>query len=391
MTNEAISAILEHLCNEARNSMHATLGVMELLRETITEPSQRASVAIGRASADQLLRSIDDVRELLSTAPGVSSHAEEFDVTMCAGEIIELLNLASTKRRRHMVLDAPSEPLMLTQDRKAVEQVLTRILDTAFKLAQLSDVHVKLSPSRVGNGAWVAIHGRDADLAARLTNWLNASSDRAVLQDPGEVPFEVAVMVAGKGLRGLGGRAELEHDAAGHSIVSLDFPMQALAIDEHENLSMTSQPSQPDALNILIAEDCDDSFVLSELMLQDENVRRARDGREALEMIQRHRFDIVFMDIHMPGLDGYSAIRSMREWETETGNARTPIVVLSSDDLETQRRRAAQNGCSGFLRKPLRRDDLSSLLDRVKQGRTPPLGAPLHAAAFRSGSPAPIS
>jgi len=229
----------------------------------------------------------------------------------------------------------------------------------------------------------------DADLAARLTNWLNASSDRAVLQDPGEVPFEVAVMVAGKGLRGLGGSAELEHDAAGHSIVSLDFPMQAIAIDEQESLTSANQSIQPDALNILIAEDCDDSFVLSELMLQDENVRRARDGREALEMIQRHRFDIVFMDIHMPGLDGYTAIRSMREWETETGNARTPIVVLSSDDLETQRRRAAQNGCSGFLRKPLRRSDLTNLLDRVKQSRTPPLGAPLH-AAFRS-VPAPIS
>jgi CheY-like chemotaxis protein len=265
------------------------------------------------------------------------------------------------------------------------------VLDTAFKLAQLSDVHVKLSPSRAGDGAWVAIHGRDADLATRLTNWLNASSDRAVLQDPGEVPFEVAVMVAGKGLRGLGGSAELERDAAGHSIVSLDFPMQAKAIDEQESLTSASQSGQPDALNILIAEDCDDSFVLSELMLQDENVRRARDGREALDMIQRHRFDIVFMDIHMPGIDGYTAIRNMREWETETGNARTPIVVLSSDDLETQRRRAAQNGCSGFLRKPLRRSDLTNLLERVKQSRTPPLGAPLQAAAFRSDLPATIS
>jgi CheY-like chemotaxis protein len=80
----------------------------------------------------------------------------------------------------------------------------------------------------------------------------------------------------------------------------------------------------------------------------------------------------------------------MREWETETGNARTPIVVLSSDDLETQRRRAAQNGCSGFLRKPLRRSDLTNLLERVKQSRTP-LGAPLQAAAFRSDLPATIS
>jgi hypothetical protein len=69
MNNEVISAILEHLCNEARNSMHASFGVMDLLRDVVTDPAQRASVAIGRASADQLLRSIDDLRDLLSGAP----------------------------------------------------------------------------------------------------------------------------------------------------------------------------------------------------------------------------------------------------------------------------------------------------------------------------------
>ena len=54
----------------------------------------------------------------------------------------------------------------------------------------------------------------------------------------------------------------------------------------------------------------------------------------------------------------------MRDWETQTGNARTPIVVLSSDDLDTQMRNASQSGCSGFLRKPLDPIDLLDLLDR---------------------------
>ncbi len=87
-------------------------------------------------------------------------------------------------------------------------------------------------------------------------------------------------------------------------------------------------------------------------------------------MIQKQRFDLVFMDVHMPGMDGYSAIRGMREWETQTGNARTPIVILSSDDLETQRRSAAQCGCSGFLRKPLQEGDLNNLFNRLRQERS---------------------
>ena len=130
-------------------------------------------------------------------------------------------------------------------------------------------------------------------------------------------------------------------------------------------------------LNILVAEDSDESFVLTEILLQRESVWRAQNGVEAIDLVRKRRFDVVFMDVHMPGMDGYQAIRSIRDWETQTGNARTPIVVLSSDDLDTQTRSAAQAGCSGYLRKPLNNRDLLDLLQRLKKY-----------ARFRPSSPA---
>jgi len=139
-----------------------------------------------------------------------------------------------------------------------------------------------------------------------------------------------------------------------------------------------------ETLNVLMVEDCDESYALTELLLRNENVWRARDGLEALAMVTRQRFDIVCMDIHMPGSDGYQAIRKIREWETGTGNARTPIIVLSSDDLETQRRFAAKSGCSGFLRKPLRTSELLDVLIRLKASRSLAsdcLPSPVHGAA----------
>jgi CheY-like chemotaxis protein len=368
MTNEAISAVLEHLCNEARNSMHATLGVMEMLHDGSEDSERRGTLSIGRASADQLLRSIDDVRDLLSSAPAPPATLEEFDLVACASDIVEALNLASGRRAKHMILEGPYDPFPVTHDRKAIEEVLMRLLDTAFKLAHTNDVRVRLV--RTEDGVRLTLAARDTDLAAQLTTWLNANPDQATLQDPLEVPFGIAVMVAGKRLRALNASAELERDSAGHSTVVIEFPSHRQSIDG-EGLTPASLEAQPDALNVLVAEDCDDSFALTELMLQAERVWRARDGQEALRMIQKHRFDLVFMDIHMPGMDGYSAIRSMREWEMETGNARTAIVVLSSDDVDTQRRCAAQCGCSGFLRKPLHRIDLADLLDRLKQSRRP--------------------
>jgi CheY-like chemotaxis protein len=183
-------------------------------------------------------------------------------------------------------------------------------------------------------------------------------------QDAEDVLFGVATLVAGRRLRALGGKAEFVSDAQVPMALRIQLPWVGetgtpeLARDDHPGLT------------VLVAEDSDESFALTGILLQNEAVWRAHDGLEAVNMMKERRFDVVLMDIHMPGLDGYKAIRSMRDWETQTGNARTPIVVLSSDDLDTQMRSAAQAGCSGFLRKPLDHHDLGELLDCIKGVRS---------------------
>jgi CheY-like chemotaxis protein len=372
LTNQAISAILEHLCNAARSSPAASAPI----------PSAQA---IDRACADQLLRSLDDLRDLLSSATPATPTLEEFDLERCASEVLEALNLASGIPPSRVVLESRGGPLV-TQDRKTTLQVLTRVLDAALKLAPSSGVHVGIGAG-AENNLRLAVHTRDADSAVRLTTWLNttwlnttcvnttesnADPDQAMFEDPSEVSFQLAVMVAGKCLRALGGTAELERDSAGHCAVVLHLPSHNPGIGAQSigGEIASRADALPEALKILVAEDFDESFTLTAMVLEGEHLWRARDGREALDMIQKQRFDVVLMDVHMPGMDGYESIRGMREWETQTGNARTPIVVLSSDDVDTQRRSAAQCGCSGFLRKPLAKKDIAVLLEPLKQARS---------------------
>jgi CheY-like chemotaxis protein len=463
VTNEALSVILEQLCDQARNCVQAApvagefgaakfgaakfragefrAGEVDVLEfraaqaqapgfaATEFEPpeleppefemdrvadARRASGAAARAGVDQLLRSLDDVRDLLSGGAPAPAAIEEFDLDRSAGEIIEALNLTSGLGRDHMVLESRPGPLLVTQDRKAMEQLLTRILDAAFKLARSSGVGVRLGAGGGEHSASadqdargdqdprggqvnarggqeraadpqnprLSINVRDADLASRLTKWLNGNSGQPDFEDPGAISLALAVMVAGKRLRALGGAAELESassvgsagvdsagiDSAGNCVVALHLPSVVPCLS---HAPASGHRGQPEALQVLVAEDSDESFLLTAQRLRQERVWRARDGGEALAMIRKQRFDFILMDIHMPGMDGYSAIRGIRDWETQTGNARTPIVVLSADELETQRRSAAQCGCSGFLRKPLRQTDLTILVDRLKQVRIP--------------------
>jgi CheY-like chemotaxis protein len=352
MTNETILNVLTNLCNEIRNSVHANFGTTELQRYAMADPSVFACLEISRSSADRLLRSMDDLRELLSGAPTAPGNVDEFDAALCLRE-----------KAAQIRLEASSWPVLVRQDREAVEQVLTRTLDATSKLTAAGDVHVTSSASSDRNGVRFAITPPDSAVAVRLADWLNADPEKAGFQNAAEASLGVAVLVAGQRLRALGGTADLVRN----------FGQPAhLAIHVHSQPAETGfegDHHRPDTLNILLAEDSDDSYALAELLLRKENLWRARDGVEAIGMLKKRHFDVVFMDVHMPGIDGYTAIRAIREWETSTGKSRTPIVVLSSDDLETQRQYAAPSGCSGFLRKPLCNDDLLGMLDGLKETR----------------------
>ncbi len=365
MTNQTILSLLNYLSNEARNSLQANFVLMALGPAVSPDPAWLTCLEDGKRSADRLLRSIDDIRELLSTETPTVEPAEEFDVTLCLGETIAALNLASGDRASRLILQSAG-PVSGRQHRRAVEQVLMRVLDAVSKLGRKGEVLVYTMRASEGDGVQVQIIPANSNIALRVADWLNSDADHVDLQDAQEVRYGVATMLAGKRIRALGGSAEFVSDPRASMALVLSFPWQA---GTDRGCPLEPFPDET-GLSVLVAEDSDESFVLTRILLKKELVWRARDGVEALDMMKAQRFDVVLMDVHMPGLDGYKAIHAMRDWETETGNARTPIVVLSSDDLNTQMRTAAQAGCSGFLRKPLDHGDLLDLLDRLKRIRT---------------------
>jgi len=366
MTNQTILSLLNYVCNEVRNSVQASFGLMALCPSQVPDPAWQTCLESSRSSSDRLLRSIDDIRELLSSEKPACDTAEEFDVTLCLGETIELLNLASSGRASRLVLQSPVRPMTGRQHRRALELALTSVLDAVSKLGRKGEVRIIADQLTGGDGVRLEIIPANSNIALRVADWLNTDPDQVNFQDTDDVLFGVATLVAGKRIRALGGTAEFVSDARAPMALVLSLPWQTDTEGGYQpEASLQDQPG----LSVLVAEDSDESFVLTRILLRKEAVWRARDGLEAIDMMKARRFDVVLMDIHMPGLDGYKAIRSMRDWETQTGNARTPIVVLSSDDLDTQMRSASQAGCTGFLRKPLDHHDLMDLLDRLKASR----------------------
>jgi CheY-like chemotaxis protein len=116
---------------------------------------------------------------------------------------------------------------------------------------------------------------------------------------------------------------------------------------------------------ILVAEDAPDNRMVVAAYLRREpyQVNFAEDGMQAVSMFKSTRYDIVFMDIQMPKLDGLAAARLIRQWETEQGLAPTPIVALSASVLDEDVQSALAAGCDMHIGKPVKK---RILLDTIR-------------------------
>ena len=118
-------------------------------------------------------------------------------------------------------------------------------------------------------------------------------------------------------------------------------------------------------MRILVAEDSPDNRLVIAAYLRREpyQVDFALDGREAVNKFISQRYDLVFMDIQMPEVDGLAATRTIRRWENDHGLSPTPIIALSASVLEEDVRLALASGCNLHMSKPVRK---RVLLDAVR-------------------------
>jgi signal transduction histidine kinase/DNA-binding response OmpR family regulator len=124
--------------------------------------------------------------------------------------------------------------------------------------------------------------------------------------------------------------------------------------------AVTAQTAPPSGLRILVAEDnIVNQTLVARLLEKDFNTPvLVSNGREAVEAFQRGTFDAVLMDVQMPLLDGLSATREIRAWESATGRKRTPIIALTAHALPSDRERCLAAGTDAYLSKPIRAKEL---------------------------------
>lgn len=153
-----------------------------------------------------------------------------------------------------------------------------------------------------------------------------------------------------------------------------DFPSDANRRDTESLPAATPQDADAAAVRILLADDSPDNRLLIEAYLKNTRYRLdfAENGQVAIDRAMASDYDLILMDIQMPLVDGYMAVRTIRRREREHGRPHTPIIALTASAVDEAIRKSLECGCDAHISKPVRKASLLEALERTMNVRRSP-------------------
>ncbi|HEX4227295.1 MAG TPA: response regulator [Bryobacteraceae bacterium] len=393
-TVRAKQEFLARISHEIRTPLNSVLGMTELLSETDLSEQQRKYVGISRTNGETLMRLLNDLLDLArSDLNELRLAASDFDPRDVLSIVIESYEEAAAANRitlRSRIGD--NVPGRVNGDPERLKQILSNLVNNGLKFTRQGGILVEMTGAPVANETVLmefAVADTGIGIAADQIDHIFEPFSQAEEFKTGKY--------GGAGL-GLAICRQLAHQMGGSIWVesapgagsTFRFTARLRVVSDQPGAEASAKelvPNRPGAtasfsdtallahraanqkertqgalagLRVLLADDNEDNLFLLQSYLCHTKVQTASNGREALDQFVAGKFDIVFMDLGMPEMDGLEATRLIREWERR--NLRTPTPILAFTAHEDVQEASLEAGCNGHLVKPLPKDALLAAL-----------------------------
>ena len=377
--NEAKTRFLFNMSHDIRTPMNAIVGFSGLLEKSIHDEKKSLDyIKKIRVSSDILLTIINQVLEMARIESGkITLNPESVNIR----EMVEAMNTvfesSLTKKSLEYQCSLNVVHDQILCDKTKMEEIILNVVSNSIKY---TNPHGKIT---------VSIDELDSE-DEKNANYKVVVEDNGIGMSQDYLPhiFEefsrehtsTETRVAGTGLGlpivkslvdRMGGTIEVESEEGKGTrfIMKFSFPVSLEnQVREKEKQNIPDITEKLEGKRILLAEDNELNAEIAETVLEETGikVKHVEDGIQCIEELKKmpeKYYDVILMDVQMPNMDGYTATQRIRD--LDDSRAEIPIIAMTANAYDEDRRKAQEAGMDGFLAKPLDVDEMMRLLAQI--------------------------
>jgi PAS domain S-box-containing protein len=373
--NKAKSAFLAMMSHEIRTPLNGVLGMAQAMAAGQLSDVQRGRLRVVQESSQILMEILNDILDISKIEAG-QLEIENIDFDLC--QILRGAQASFTTSAKQkgvsLVFQVEEATGIYRGDPTRVRQIIYNLLSNALKFT--SQGRISITAARLATGLRLQVSDTGigmspATLAKLFTKFTQA--DAATTRKFGGTGLGLAICSELATL--LGGKISVQSvlDEGATFTVDLPFPYLGPPTEELGSPFQSTSADEDLKLRVLIAEDNATNQLVLKTLLNQSGIDPVivSDGVQAVEAWRTGAWDVVFMDIQMPCMDGRAATVEIRRLEAQEGRARTPIYALTANAMAHQASEYRRVGMDGHIAKPIDTRALFGVLQKVCDRREP--------------------
>lgn len=387
--SRAKSQFLANMSHELRTPMNAIMGMIDMALPKAVDPTVKDCLQTAKGSADLLLTLLDDLLDSVRIESGkLHLQPAPFNLRRTLDQIVRVLSLrAQEKKGLRFSCRMPAElPEAVVGDRMRLQQILLNLAGNAIKFTERGEVEIAVHAQLQDGEACLEFAVRDTGIG------VPPHELQRIFQPFAQADASMARRFGGTGLglsiakslvEMMGGRMGIESQLGSGSTFhfAIRIPL-AQEVPGDDGTSAVAPARARDPLRILLAEDNPANQKVATYILETRGhaVEIAQDGHEALRLSAQDRYDVIVMDVQMPGMNGLEATAAIRQ--RDAGRRRVPIVAMTAHAMKSDQERCLAAGMDAYLSKPVKAQEMIELIESLaRSADAAPQPAPAPAPA----------
>lgn len=380
--NEAKSSFLSNMSHEIRTPINAILGMNEMILRESTEASTLTYSQNIKTAGNTLLGIVNDILDFSKIEEGKMNIVPvDYDLSVTLKDLVNMIRIKLDAKNLKLILDFDENtPTLLHGDEIRIKQIITNILTNSAKYTERGSVNFRVAYEKIPSepdSVMLTVSVRDTGIGIKPADMDKLFSKFDRIEENRNRNIEgtgLGMSITKELLEMMGSSLHVSSIYGAGSVFSFSIKQTVVSWEPlgdfekiqkktKEEVKEYKQKFEAPEANILVVDDNNMNLLVFTRLLKQTKVKidTAGSGDEAINMIFKKKYDVIFLDHMMPEKDGVQVLRELKEGPVNP-NSETPYICLTANAINGARDEYIKIGFDDYLAKPVNPEELEKML-----------------------------